>query len=98
MPKKKAICTDCGKRTYVEQHHEPPRSQGGINTIPLCRACHTARHCANNDWAKWGQLGGKKTAANPDNWKRNLKQYQTKPSRGSDKPLDGPHPQAPSTP
>ena len=74
--RRRAICSDCGRKTTIELHHEPPRCEGGTETIPLCRRCHMARHVRCNDFARWGQRGGQKTAANPANWKRNLKQFR----------------------
>lgn len=72
-------CADCGKRCKPQKHHDPPKCEGGTNTIDLCRRCHVRRHCANNDWARWGQKGGKQTAKDPNNYRRNLKQYQRPP-------------------
>lgn len=72
----KTICTDCGRLTHCQQHHEPPRSRGGTTLIPLCFYCHVLRHRVKGDWADWGRKGGQRTAANPQNWKRNLKQYR----------------------
>jgi hypothetical protein len=74
--RKRAICQDCNKKCYVEKHHEPPKSEGGTEKIPLCHKCHVGRHCAANHWAMWGQRGGRKTAQTPANWRRNLKQFR----------------------
>lgn len=77
--KRKGICIDCNQYTTIEQHHYPiPRCEGGTNTISLCKKCHIARHVQANDFARYGQKGGKVTGANPANYKRNLKQYQIK--------------------
>lgn len=71
-------CTDCGCLTSrLDFHHEPPRCEGGTRTVPLCRDCHVARHSERGDWKRWGRKGGQRTAANPENWMRNLKQYRT---------------------
>jgi hypothetical protein len=75
---RKPICADCSKRRASENHHVIPRCEGGTETIPLCRSCHVARHVRESDFARWGQLGGKKTAANKMNWIVNLKQYRPK--------------------
>jgi hypothetical protein len=74
--KKRATCADCGHRCYVEEHHEPPRCEGGTETVPLCHTCHIARHCRRSDFARWGQRGGKATAQNPLNWLPKLKQFR----------------------
>lgn len=76
----RVMCIDCGRKvTKVQYHHEPPRCEGGMTTVPLCRNCHVARHAANNDWARWGSIGGQITAAkHPELWKQNLKQYRQK--------------------
>lgn len=75
--RRRSTCADCGKRCLVQQHHEPPRCEGGTATIPLCRPCHVERHCRANDWARRGRKGGVATARNPLNWYRNLKQYRS---------------------
>lgn len=75
--KRRGVCACCGGTCYVELHHEPPRSEGGTETIPLCMPCHIARHVQTNDYARWGQQGGKATAErHPHVWRRNLKQYR----------------------
>jgi hypothetical protein len=74
---RKQMCVDCCKRRARENHHVIPRCEGGTETIPLCRECHVARHVKENEWARWGQKGGKKTAKNKMNWIPNLKQYRS---------------------
>lgn len=69
-------CADCGRFCRPERHHEPPRCMGGGEVVVLCKKCHTRRHCAAHHWARWGQIGGQRTAADPRNWRRNLKQFR----------------------
>lgn len=70
-------CADCKQWAYVQLHHEPVAwSEGGNETIHLCPRCHRSRHSQRNDWARWGRIGGLRTAQNPANWQRNLKQYR----------------------
>lgn len=75
--RKRERCCSCKKWCFPQMHHNPPKSQGGKVTFPVCRKCHVAIHCRFNHWASWGRVGGLKTAAlYPDLWKRNLKQFR----------------------
>lgn len=72
------LCRHCGAKA-VNWHHEPPRSAGNTTrrgNVPLCRACHIELHSERGDFAVWGRVGGQRTAQNPANWQRNLKQYK----------------------
>lgn len=72
------VCVDCGASENIDYHHVVPKSEGGTETIPLCKTCHRERHKRQGDFARWGRKGGKKTAANPLNWLKNLKQFRDK--------------------
>ena len=74
---KRGVCQDCGKFRKVDQHHTVLFSLGGTETIDLCHACHVARHKQNGDFKVWGKIGGQKTASNPENYRRNLKQFRS---------------------
>ncbi len=76
MTSKKQFCADCGRFTFCCMHHEPPRSLGGGDLVPLCFLCHVVRHRLKGDWVEWGRKGGKRTASNSSNWKKNLKQFR----------------------
>lgn len=74
------VCRECG-RLAKHKHHEPYRCQGNTakrGNIPLCAKCHRKLHSQRNDFSAWGRKGGLKTASNPANWQRNLKQYRVK--------------------
>ena len=43
-------CFECGANAS-ENHHVVPRSLGGKNTIPLCRACHRTVHSPGSSLA-----------------------------------------------
>lgn len=44
MPRPDTLsCTDCGQPA-CEFHHESYAEKDWLNVIPLCKACHTARH------------------------------------------------------
>lgn len=59
------LCYFCQKPCRRPQfHHLKPRSEGGIRTVPAHRKCHVAHHVANNDFARWGQRGGQRSAQN----------------------------------
>lgn len=76
----KRRCPRCGKfARALEIHHDPPRCAGGTDedTVQLCFKCYKIVHSIRGDWAEWGRRGGKRTAANPENWQRNLKQFRT---------------------
>jgi hypothetical protein len=40
------VCCCCGQEGATEPHHEPPVSQGGLDTdaVPLLVLCHRRRH------------------------------------------------------
>lgn len=54
------LCLWLGVRQQspTEAHHEPPRSQGGIDrdTVPLCRLHHALRHDVHGP-AIWSHFG-----------------------------------------
>lgn len=72
------VCTFCQHETkHIEFHHWPiPESEGGTEIVPVCHKCHIADHSAKGDFERWGRKGGQKTASNPANWMRNLKQFR----------------------
>jgi hypothetical protein len=71
-------CAFCDKPLvhYHEHHYPVAKCEGGTQTIRICPKCHIEYHSGNGDFKKWGSKGGQKTAANPENWKRNLKQFK----------------------
>lgn len=79
-------CVECGKPA-VDWHHIIPKSEGGTEVEPRCKKCHVHHHSANGDFARWGRMGGQKTAQDPRHWMRNLKQYRASPSAASDAAL-----------
>lgn len=74
--KRRGICHDCGRPCFVEIHHEPPKSMGGGEEVPLCRRCHVNRHCKASHWAAWGRKGGQHTQQQHATYKRNFKQFR----------------------
>lgn len=71
-------CAHCGATCNIDYHHTVPRSEGGTETIALCHACHVKHHSSKGDFKRWGKRGGQKTAQNPLNWLKNLKQFRDK--------------------
>ncbi len=61
-------------------HHVRATSDGGTdddaNRRPLCFYHHHMTHANQGDWSRWGRNGGRKTAAEPLNFKRNLRQFK----------------------
>lgn len=76
------MCDLCTSQEKTQLHHIVYQCDGGNdspdNLINLCRDCHVNYHSLKNDYAAWGRNGGLKTAKNPANWQRNLKQYRRK--------------------
>lgn len=65
-------------------HHKVAVCDGGtdepINLEMLCQEHHVSLHKANGDFAKWGELAGKKTASTGKGFS-NLKQFKNHPER-----------------
>jgi|GEM_PF-2311476 len=63
---KGAHCHFCRKpvcRRDLNQHHVIPKSEGGTETAPAHRKCHVKHHSRQNDYQRWGRMGGLKTAS-----------------------------------
>lgn len=88
MARAKKPCVFCGNPSYARHHYPVLKSEGGKRTIPVCRKCHTWIHSVSGHWAKFGKNGGLKTASNPINYRRNLKQYRNCLSRPYATPVD----------
>jgi hypothetical protein len=63
----------------LNMHHPIYRSNGGTDTQPTHKACHVALHSLRNDFAEWGRIGGKISAASK-RWAFNLKNVRTHPA------------------
>jgi hypothetical protein len=75
-------CVKCGNLAD-HRHHVIPRCQGGTLVVPICALCHRRHHSENGDFARWGRLGGKVTALNPEHWKANLVQFRSAAERSA---------------
>lgn len=72
-------CDKCRKpiqKGQLQWHHPIPQSEGGTETVPVCRPCHTHHHSANGDFARWGRIGGLRTAA-LGVWAHHLRRVKT---------------------
>lgn len=78
-----ATCEICAKEKPLVEHHVKPVSSGGDNEdhniMEICKDCHVHLHSENNDFRKWGYLGGK-SSAKTFKWIYNLKCGNRKPT------------------
>ncbi len=75
-----ALCSRAiGPDDAINQHHPVYRSQGGIETVPMHKACHVAHHSTIGDFKAWGRIGGQISALSK-RWAYNLKNVSTHPA------------------
>lgn len=63
----------------INYHHPIYRSEGGTEVEPTHKSCHVDLHKSKGDFAAWGSIGGKLTAATK-RWAFNLKNVSTHPA------------------
>ena len=59
------ICHFCARRiprAELHNHHPIPRSEGGVDTVPVHKSCHVAHHSKEGHFRTWGQAGGRLSA------------------------------------
>jgi len=79
MANQSPLCIFCSRPVErLHLHHLVPKSEGGTVTAPACDTCHRRHHSTNGDFQRWGQIGGRISAA-MGCWAWNLKLGQSAP-------------------